>query len=133
MPIFFCVFGAPLFPRLVRHLGAGSKELSERNYISWPPFGAASEKHYGLQHQLAMILRQWIALSIWLLLLAFTPQVSASYGDRLPEFQECVEVQNPSCHQIPLTGFQVCKRENCASGRAATAIRKSKPPGKWYL
>ncbi|KAF8865646.1 Per1-like protein [Acephala macrosclerotiorum] len=50
-----------------------------------------------------MILRQG-ALPLGLLLL-LTPQVSASYGDRLPEFRHCVEV---------------CKQENCASNHATT-------------
>ncbi|TVY47506.1 Protein PER1-like protein [Lachnellula occidentalis] len=53
-----------------------------------------------------MILRQLTTLPLWLLFLAFTTQVYASYGDQLPEFQECVEV---------------CKRENCGS-RAVTVI-----------
>ncbi|TVY85100.1 Protein PER1-like protein [Lachnellula suecica] len=54
-----------------------------------------------------MILRQWIILPLWLSFLAFIPQVFASYGDQLPQFQECVEV---------------CQHENCASGQAATSI-----------
>jgi hypothetical protein len=47
-----------------------------------------------------MILRQSFRLPLSLILLAalclFTTQVSASYGDRLPEFQRCVEVECPS-------------------------------------
>ncbi|PMD22276.1 Per1-like protein [Hyaloscypha hepaticicola] len=58
-----------------------------------------------------MILRQSFRLPLGLIWLAalclFTTQVYASYGDRLPEFQRCVEV---------------CERENCGSGHASTAI-----------
>jgi len=49
-----------------------------------------------------MILRQSFRLPLGLLLLAalclFATQVSASYGDRLPEFRRCVEVNCPSFH-----------------------------------
>jgi hypothetical protein len=56
-----------------------------------------------------MILRKGSTSLLRLLLVVlaigfFIPQASASYGDRLPEFQNCVEVRGtPSVHLLLLT------------------------------
>ncbi|EFX05746.1 Mn2+ homeostasis protein [Grosmannia clavigera kw1407] len=51
--------------------------------------------------------RRLALLAIVLAMLASVPGATASVGDRLPEFRECVEV---------------CRKENCGSGKAATPI-----------
>jgi hypothetical protein len=66
----------------------------------------------------------FVALSL------FVSQVHASYGDRLPEFRECVEVNNvpPPCDVC--SRIKVCQEENCASSKS-TVIRMFSP--MYYL
>ncbi|KAF0326209.1 Protein PER1-like protein [Colletotrichum sp. SAR11_59] len=51
--------------------------------------------------------RSPLFLAVFAALLVFATTVEASYGDRMPEFRECV---------------QVCHNENCAPGKDATPI-----------
>ncbi|KAF4832228.1 Protein PER1-like protein [Colletotrichum siamense] len=51
--------------------------------------------------------RSPLFLAVFAALLVFATTVEASYGDRMPEFRECV---------------QVCHDENCAPGKDATPI-----------
>lgn len=77
-----------------------------------------------------MVTRQrWIGLPLRLLLLALitislSSRVSASYGDRLPAFQQCIEVSSSVSKQkrAQLTWRQVCEYENCREGGAGTHI-----------
>jgi hypothetical protein len=76
-----------------------------------------------------MILRKSSTSPLRLLLVVlgislFIAQVSASYGDRLPEFQNCVEVKGtPSVHRLLLTG------RRSASRRIAMAVMSQQSVG----